>query len=429
MNNSLKTITILFLLPLKLFAQDLTGLWTGFLQTKGFKYPYELVISKNGEELTGYSLTVFTINNVENIGVKSIIFKNKNGNIFIEDKELVFNNYTTPPKRVKQYNYLVLKAEDSIVTLIGTFRTRSWESLSYTGTIQLQKRDISTPSKLISKLDEINLLNSLSFMQTQIKQKKDVAVVSTPSEKLRTSSPKENEKEIVSASGIKESAPPILQEKSKDKDISVIPTPVIIQNIPAPSQPQLIDVVIDPSPSIKKPQTSAPAKEEEKPAVIVSKPITDNKEHVVSAPKPYIAVAAPPPVKQMPEPVSNIGAAQLAKRKIETIRSVFVKSDSLVLSLFDNGEVDGDTVSVLLNGKVIISKQGLNTNAIKKTIYFTPDLGDSLQVIMYAENLGKIPPNTGLLILQGGDDRYEIRFAGDLQKNSAITLKRKDKTL
>ncbi len=146
MNNSLKTITILFLLPLKLFAQDITGLWTGFLQTKGFKYPYELVISKNGEELTGYSLTVFTINNVENIGVKSIIFKNKNGNIFIEDKELVFNNYTTPPKRVKQYNYLVLKAEDSIMTLAGTFRTRSWESLSYTGTIQLQKRDISTPS-------------------------------------------------------------------------------------------------------------------------------------------------------------------------------------------------------------------------------------------------------------------------------------------
>jgi hypothetical protein len=30
-----------------------------------------------------------------------------------------------------------------------------------------------------------------------------------------------------------------------------------------------------------------------------------------------------------------------------------------------------------------------------------------------------------LLILQDGDDRYEIRFAGDLQKNSAIILKRK----
>jgi hypothetical protein len=70
-------------------------------------------------------------------------------------------------------------------------------------------------------------------------------------------------------------------------------------------------------------------------------------------------------------------------------------------------------------------KQGLSTKAITKTIYITPDLGDSLQLIMYAENLGSIPPNTGLLIIHDGDDMYQIRFAGDLQKKSAIILRRK----
>jgi hypothetical protein len=44
---------------------------------------------------------------------------------------------------------------------------------------------------------------------------------------------------------------------------------------------------------------------------------------------------------------------------------------------------------------------------------------------MYAENLGSIPPNTGLLIIQDGEVRNEIRFAGDMQKSSAIILKRK----
>jgi hypothetical protein len=44
---------------------------------------------------------------------------------------------------------------------------------------------------------------------------------------------------------------------------------------------------------------------------------------------------------------------------------------------------------------------------------------------MYAENLGRIPPNTGLLTLMDGEDRYDIRFSGDFQKNSAIILKRK----
>lgn len=96
-----------------------------------------------------------------------------------------------------------------------------------------------------------------------------------------------------------------------------------------------------------------------------------------------------------------------------------------MLSLYDNGTIDGDTVSVVLNGKVIIAKKGLTANAIRTAVYITPDLGDSLQLVMYAENLGSIPPNTGLLVIQDGDQRNEIRFAGDMQKSSAVILRRK----
>lgn len=115
----------------------------------------------------------------------------------------------------------------------------------------------------------------------------------------------------------------------------------------------------------------------------------------------------------------------MAKRKIEIIRSIFFKSDSLVLSLYDNGEIDGDTVSVVLNDKVIIAKQRLSTSVINTTVYTSQYAGDSLKLIMYAENLGAIPPNTGLLIIQDGENRTEIRFEGDLQKNSAIILRRR----
>jgi hypothetical protein len=118
-------------------------------------------------------------------------------------------------------------------------------------------------------------------------------------------------------------------------------------------------------------------------------------------------------------------AAEIALRKIETIKTVEIKQDSLLLTLYDNGEIDGDTVSVLLNGKVIMPRQGLMARAINKTIYLTPEMGDSITLIMYAENLGSIPPNTGLLVVHDGDDVHEIRFSGDLQKSSAIILKRK----
>ena len=80
-----------------------------------------------------------------------------------------------------------------------------------------------------------------------------------------------------------------------------------------------------------------------------------------------------------------------------------------------------------MNGKTIVSRQGLSTVPFTKTIYLTPDMGDSIQLIMYAENLGTIAPNTGLMILNFDKKRREVRFSGDLSKNAAITLRRKEK--
>jgi len=95
------------------------------------------------------------------------------------------------------------------------------------------------------------------------------------------------------------------------------------------------------------------------------------------------------------------------------------------LVLYDNGTVDGDTVSVVLNDEVVIPKQGLSEQAYRKVIRIPADLGDSLQLVMYAENLGSIPPNTGLLIVEDGPDREEVRFEGDLKKSSAVILRRR----
>jgi hypothetical protein len=118
-------------------------------------------------------------------------------------------------------------------------------------------------------------------------------------------------------------------------------------------------------------------------------------------------------------------AAEISLRKTEVIRTVDFKSDSLTLVLYDNGIVDGDTVSVVLNGEVIIPKQGLTEQAYRKVIKIPPGSDDSLQLVIYAENLGSIPPNSGLLIIEDGANRQEIGFEGDLKKSSAVRLRRK----
>ncbi len=118
-------------------------------------------------------------------------------------------------------------------------------------------------------------------------------------------------------------------------------------------------------------------------------------------------------------------AADLASRKTELISTIYFVSDSLVLSLYDNGEVDGDTVSVLVNNQVMIARKGLSTVPVRTTIYTPAGTIDSLSVIMYAENLGRIGSNTGLLVIEDGTNKHQVRFEGDRQKNSGVHFLRK----
>ena len=129
------------------------------------------------------------------------------------------------------------------------------------------------------------------------------------------------------------------------------------------------------------------------------------------------------PITKDPEIIAP--AAEVASRKIAGTQTVFYRSDSLLLTLYDNGEVDGDIVSVLMNGKIIFAKQELSTRANSKTIYITKETPDSVMLVMYAENLGSIPPNTGLLVIHDGNDTYDLRFSADLKTNAAIILRRK----
>jgi len=140
-------------------------------------------------------------------------------------------------------------------------------------------------------------------------------------------------------------------------------------------------------------------------------------------------IAAPPLVKATPEikrPEVDVTtkAAVIAGRKSEFSQVVNFKSDSLVLSLYDNGEIDGDTVSVFMNGEVLMSHQGLKASAIKKTIYITPG-NEDFSLVLFAENLGKYPPNTGLLVVRDGEEVYNLRFSSDFQKNAGIVFRRK----
>lgn len=109
------------------------------------------------------------------------------------------------------------------------------------------------------------------------------------------------------------------------------------------------------------------------------------------------------------------------QRKEHLQQTIIIQSDSLMLSFYDNGVVDGDIISVYLNGQPVITNALLKSVATKKAIYVGGM--NEVKLVLVAENLGSIPPNTGLLIIRDGDRSYNVNFTADMQTNASIILK------
>jgi hypothetical protein len=119
-------------------------------------------------------------------------------------------------------------------------------------------------------------------------------------------------------------------------------------------------------------------------------------------------------------------AASYVKRKNIFNKELVVESDSVELSFYDNGDIDGDSISVFLNNQLVLSHQELTAKAIN--IYVKLDsLKDVNEISMFAENLGTIPPNTALMVVTDGTNRYEVYMSSNLTQNSQVRLRRKKK--
>ena len=114
----------------------------------------------------------------------------------------------------------------------------------------------------------------------------------------------------------------------------------------------------------------------------------------------------------------------LTNRKAELVKEIKVDTGNIKIDFYDNGQIDGDTISVFANNMPLVSRKMLTTKPVSITIRI--DLKRTEQeLIMVGENLGTIPPNTALMIVYDGPNRYEVRITSDLQKSGTIRFLRK----
>lgn len=142
-------------------------------------------------------------------------------------------------------------------------------------------------------------------------------------------------------------------------------------------------------------------------------------------------VVTPPVVKETPkvikpEPIDTAALQQLkafTNRKVIEEKFIEVDNNNLRFELYDNGDIDGDTMSLFFNKQIMVYKKELGIKPI--TINVTIDSVNVNELSLFAENLGKIPPNSALIIMYDGNAQTEFTVNSTLTTNGTIRIKKR----
>ena len=160
-----------------------------------------------------------------------------------------------------------------------------------------------------------------------------------------------------------------------------------------------------PKPAAKKTATLPQKKDQ---PVTVVKPKTDTVSKATAEIKQNQKIFTSPPLV-------------LKTRENALVRRIETEASEIKIQLYDNGEIDGDTVSIYHNNILIRSRMRLSQKPISVTIEVNPSQPHH-EVIMVAENLGSIPPNTSVMIINTASKRYEVLISSSEQKNAKVVF-------
>lgn len=106
-------------------------------------------------------------------------------------------------------------------------------------------------------------------------------------------------------------------------------------------------------------------------------------------------------------------------RDVTVVDTISMAQEDLRIEIWDNNQEDGDVVSLSLNGEYLCQNLEVSN---KKVNFQAKNLRGKNLLILYAENLGKIPPNTAAIRVIAGDQVKEVVLNSDKGKSEAIQI-------
>jgi hypothetical protein len=188
--------------------------------------------------------------------------------------------------------------------------------------------------------------------------------------------------------------------------------PVIVNQ---PPQKKDTTKIVSKTPVSKPPVAKPPVvtKPVDKPVTKVTTPVTKPADSATTKITP-ITKTNPPVVIPTPAVIKN--------RTNEVVKVLIVDDPNVVVKLYDNGEIDGDTISVYLDKKLVLSAKRLTASPLIVKFTMEED-NEEHELTMVAENLGSIPPNTSLMMVEAGEQRFDVRITSTEQKNAVVKFR------
>lgn len=108
-------------------------------------------------------------------------------------------------------------------------------------------------------------------------------------------------------------------------------------------------------------------------------------------------------------------------RNNKLVKEIKTEAQKFTVQLYDNGEIDDDTISVYHNGIKVIDKKRLSYQALQYEVNCSSE-SSKHEIVVVAENQGRIPPNTALAIITVGKNKYELTLSTTNQTNARIVI-------
>lgn len=109
------------------------------------------------------------------------------------------------------------------------------------------------------------------------------------------------------------------------------------------------------------------------------------------------------------------------KRKIKLARVLEVQNSSIRIKVWDSGTVDGDVATLFLNGERILKDHRVGKHRMGIPVKLSQE--DNF-LVLHAESLGDIPPNTVAVSVDDGVKEQIIILSSDLRESGAVMIRK-----